>query len=127
MHFLFSLLLYNYLWCMRKTQSFEDRLWEAWACLWSSSTHLKQRTRVERVIGFVLAIWGILFYSRLLGIMTERFRVHSWIICAKDKNALVFIENIHVQVSMILKKIFIISMSLQKSIIVLLFYVKSRV
>ncbi|KAL4590514.1 hypothetical protein LXL04_003446 [Taraxacum kok-saghyz] len=64
-------LFYKY---RRNTQSFEDCLWEAWACLCSSSTHLKQRTRVERVIGFVLAIWGILFYSRLLGTMTEQFR-----------------------------------------------------
>ncbi|KAJ7954799.1 POLLUX-like ion channel [Quillaja saponaria] len=55
-------------------QSLEDCFWEAWACLCSSSTHLKQRTRVERVIGFVLAIWGILFYSRLLSTMTEQFR-----------------------------------------------------
>nr|XP_017218794.1 PREDICTED: putative ion channel POLLUX-like 2 isoform X7 [Daucus carota subsp. sativus] len=33
-----------------------------------------QRTRIERVIGFVLAIWGILFYSRLLSTMTEQLR-----------------------------------------------------
>ncbi|KAH9764674.1 putative ion channel POLLUX-like 2 [Citrus sinensis] len=33
-----------------------------------------QRTRIERVIGFILAIWGILFYSRLLSTMTEQFR-----------------------------------------------------
>nr|KJB72313.1 hypothetical protein B456_011G170600 [Gossypium raimondii] len=56
------------------TQSLEDCLWEAWACLCSSSTHLRQRTRIERVIGFILAIWGILFYSRLLSTMTEQFR-----------------------------------------------------
>nr|XP_028947148.1 putative ion channel POLLUX-like 2 isoform X2 [Malus domestica] len=55
-------------------ESLEDCFWEAWACLCSSSTHLKQRTRIERVIGFVLAIWGILFYSRLLSTMTEQFR-----------------------------------------------------
>ncbi|XP_075652665.1 putative ion channel POLLUX-like 2 [Castanea sativa] len=55
-------------------QSLEDCCWEAWACLCSSSTHLKQRTRIERVIGFVLAIWGILFYSRLLSTMTEQVR-----------------------------------------------------
>ncbi|XP_027936741.1 putative ion channel POLLUX-like 2 isoform X1 [Vigna unguiculata] len=54
--------------------SLEDCLWEAWACLCSSSTHLKQRTRVERVVGLLLAIWGILFYSRLLSTMTEQFR-----------------------------------------------------
>ncbi|KAK7344056.1 hypothetical protein VNO77_13290 [Canavalia gladiata] len=54
--------------------SLEDCLWEAWACLCSSSTHLKQSTRVERVIGLLLAIWGILFYSRLLSTMTEQFR-----------------------------------------------------
>ncbi|XP_014514750.1 putative ion channel POLLUX-like 2 [Vigna radiata var. radiata] len=54
--------------------SLEDCLWEAWACLCSSSTHLKQSTRVERVVGLLLAIWGILFYSRLLSTMTEQFR-----------------------------------------------------
>ncbi|XP_054821892.1 putative ion channel POLLUX-like 2 isoform X2 [Prosopis cineraria] len=55
-------------------QSLEDCFWEAWACLCSSSTHLKQSTRVERVLGFILAIWGILFYTRLLSTMTEQFR-----------------------------------------------------
>lgn len=59
----------------KKEQSLEDCLWEAWACLCSSSTHLRQKTRIERVIGFFLAIWGILFYSRLLGAMTEQFRI----------------------------------------------------
>ncbi|XP_059650710.1 putative ion channel POLLUX-like 2 isoform X3 [Cornus florida] len=58
----------------RGAGSLEDCLWEAWACLISSSTHLRQKTRVERVIGFVLAMWGILFYSRLLSTMTEQFR-----------------------------------------------------
>jgi len=47
----------------KKEQPLEDCLWEAWACLCSSSTHLKQKTRIERVIGFFLAIWGILFFS----------------------------------------------------------------
>ncbi|CAL5413425.1 unnamed protein product [Camellia sinensis] len=55
-------------------QRLEDCFWDAWACLCSSSTHLRQRTRVERVLGFSLAIWGILFYSRLLSTMTEQFR-----------------------------------------------------
>ncbi|XP_068649837.1 putative ion channel POLLUX-like 2 isoform X2 [Aristolochia californica] len=55
-------------------QSLEDCFWEAWACLCSSSTHLREQTRVERIIGLVLAIWGILFYSRLLSTMTEQFR-----------------------------------------------------
>ncbi|KAF7146415.1 hypothetical protein RHSIM_Rhsim04G0194700 [Rhododendron simsii] len=55
-------------------QPLEDCFWDAWACLCSSSSHLKQHTRVERVLGFVLAIWGILFYSRLLSTMTEQFR-----------------------------------------------------
>ncbi|XP_024013263.1 putative ion channel POLLUX-like 2 isoform X1 [Eutrema salsugineum] len=58
----------------KDNQPIEDCFWEAWACLISSSTHLKQKTRTERVIGFVLAIWGILFYSRLLSTMTEQFR-----------------------------------------------------
>ncbi|KAF5752349.1 hypothetical protein HS088_TW01G00257 [Tripterygium wilfordii] len=56
------------------THSLEDCLWEAWACLCSSETHLEQRTRIERVIGFILAIWGILFYSKLLSTMTEQFK-----------------------------------------------------
>lgn len=57
-------------------QSLEECFWEAWACLCSSSTHLRQKTRIERVIGFVLAIWGIMFYSRLLSTMTEQFRIN---------------------------------------------------
>ncbi|XP_042417311.1 putative ion channel POLLUX-like 2 isoform X1 [Zingiber officinale] len=57
-----------------KHHSLEDCFWEAWACLCSSSTHLRQKTRVERILGLILAIWGILFYSRLLGTMTEQFR-----------------------------------------------------
>lgn len=57
-----------------QSQSLEECLWEAWACLCSSSTHLRQRTRYERVLGFALAIWGILVYSRLLSTMTEQFR-----------------------------------------------------
>ncbi|KAJ4888782.1 putative ion channel POLLUX-like 2 [Raphanus sativus] len=58
----------------KDNQPLEECFWEAWACLISSSTHLRQKTRIERVIGFVLAIWGILFYSRLLSTMTEQFR-----------------------------------------------------
>ncbi|WOK95809.1 ion channel POLLUX-like 2 isoform X2 [Canna indica] len=57
-----------------KNHSLEDCFWEAWACLCSSSTHLRQKTRVERILGLILAIWGILFYSRLLSTMTEQFR-----------------------------------------------------
>ncbi|KAL5209007.1 hypothetical protein ABZP36_004630 [Zizania latifolia] len=62
----------------KKQQPLEDCLWEAWACLCSSSTHLRQKTRIERVIGFFLAIWGILFYSRLLSAMTEQFRIQMY-------------------------------------------------
>ncbi|KAM0822879.1 hypothetical protein ACQ4PT_071227 [Festuca glaucescens] len=62
----------------KKEQPLEDCLWEAWACLCSSSTHLRQKTRIERVIGFFLAIWGILFYSRLLSAMTEQFRTQMY-------------------------------------------------
>ncbi|KAJ8447106.1 hypothetical protein Cgig2_022835 [Carnegiea gigantea] len=56
------------------TQSLEDCFWEAWACLCSSSSHLRLTSRLERVVGFVLAIWGLLFYSRLLSTMSEQFR-----------------------------------------------------
>ncbi|CAA7395271.1 unnamed protein product [Spirodela intermedia] len=64
-------LFYRY---RKKQQSLEDCFWDAWACLCSSSTHLRQKTRFERIIGLILAVWGILFYSRLLSTMTEQFR-----------------------------------------------------
>ncbi|KAK1310763.1 putative ion channel POLLUX-like 2 [Acorus calamus] len=54
--------------------SLEDCFWDAWACLCSSSTHLRQKTRIERIIGLILALWGILFYTRLLSTMSEQFR-----------------------------------------------------
>ncbi|XP_058086255.1 putative ion channel POLLUX-like 2 isoform X3 [Magnolia sinica] len=72
--YLFNIQLERNIALNSSNQSLEDCFWEAWACLCSSSTHLKQRTRVERIIGFVLAIWGILFYTRLLSTMTEQFR-----------------------------------------------------
>ncbi|KAF0912926.1 hypothetical protein E2562_019494 [Oryza meyeriana var. granulata] len=59
----------------KNQQTLEECFWEAWACLISSSTHLRQKTRIERVLGFILAIWGILFYSRLLSATTEQFRI----------------------------------------------------
>ncbi|KAJ3673882.1 hypothetical protein LUZ60_005874 [Juncus effusus] len=58
----------------KKEQSLGECFWEAWACLCSSSTHLRQKTQIERFLGFTLAIWGILFYSRLLSTTTEQFR-----------------------------------------------------
>uniref|UniRef100_A0A0E0K953 RCK N-terminal domain-containing protein n=1 Tax=Oryza punctata TaxID=4537 RepID=A0A0E0K953_ORYPU len=60
---------------LKNQQTLEECFWEAWACLISSSTHLRQKTRIERVLGFFLAIWGILFYSRLLSATTEQFRI----------------------------------------------------
>ncbi|KAJ8439238.1 hypothetical protein Cgig2_030173 [Carnegiea gigantea] len=41
---------------------------------WFSLLQAQMRTRLERVVGFMLAIWGILFYSRLISTMTEQFR-----------------------------------------------------
>ncbi|XP_071721742.1 putative ion channel POLLUX-like 2 [Rutidosis leptorrhynchoides] len=55
-------------------RTLEECFWEAWACLISASTHLKQTTRYDRIIGFILAILGLLCYSRLLSSMTEQFR-----------------------------------------------------
>ena len=112
-------------------QSLENCLWEAWACLISSSTHLRvcwyscqfhtifyinslllmlflcidyywridflsglqQSTRVERALGFILAIWGILFYSRLLSTMTEQFRVRSLAVSIQWKLSLILVLN----------------------------------
>ncbi|CAA7395264.1 unnamed protein product [Spirodela intermedia] len=64
-------LFYSY---RKKEKSLEDCLWDAWACLCSESTHLELTTRFERIIGLILAVWGIVFYSRLLSTMTEQFR-----------------------------------------------------
>ncbi|XP_078164306.1 ion channel POLLUX-like protein, putative (DUF1012) isoform X2 [Carex rostrata] len=68
-----GLVFYNF---RSREYPLEDCIWDAWACLCSSSTHLRQKTRVERVLGFILAIWGLLFYSRLLSTTTEQFRYH---------------------------------------------------
>ncbi|XP_045808368.1 putative ion channel POLLUX-like 2 isoform X2 [Trifolium pratense] len=72
--FIGGILFFKFRLSRGSNQSLEDCFWEAWACLCSSSTHLRQPTRIERVIGFLLAIWGLLFYSRLLSTMTEQFR-----------------------------------------------------
>lgn len=56
-----------------------EELWNVFFFDWTLyCDKLQQRTHIGRVIGFVLAIWGILFYSRLLSTMTEQFRVSSW-------------------------------------------------
>jgi len=60
----------------KKKQNLGECYWEAWACLLSSSAHIRQKTHIERVIGFILALSGILFYSRLLGTMSEQFRTN---------------------------------------------------
>ncbi|KAK4258063.1 hypothetical protein QN277_007569 [Acacia crassicarpa] len=57
-----------------RNKTLEECFWDAWACLISSSSHIGQPTRIERALGFILAIWGILFYTRLLSTMTEEFR-----------------------------------------------------
>ncbi|KAK4258065.1 hypothetical protein QN277_007571 [Acacia crassicarpa] len=69
--FIGGLLFFNF---RGQKKSLEDCFWDAWACICSSSTHLMQTTRVERALGFILTIWGILFYTRLLSTMTEQFR-----------------------------------------------------
>ncbi|KAK4258064.1 hypothetical protein QN277_007570 [Acacia crassicarpa] len=57
-----------------RNKTLEECFWDAWACLISTSSHIGQPTRIERAVGFILAIWGILFYTRLLSTMTEEFR-----------------------------------------------------
>lgn len=47
--------------------------------VFSGKKKLQQKSRVEKVIGFVLAIWGILFYSQLLSTMTEQLRVYKFL------------------------------------------------
>ncbi|MCO5560423.1 hypothetical protein L7F22_014038 [Adiantum nelumboides] len=51
-----------------------DSFWDAWACICSSGTHLKEKTGLERGIGLVLAVGGLLFYSLLTSTMTAQFK-----------------------------------------------------
>ncbi|KAI9119551.1 hypothetical protein K1719_009427 [Acacia pycnantha] len=69
-----GLLFYNFRKRSGRNKTLEECFWDAWACLISSSSHIGQPTRIERALGFILAIWGILFYTRLLSTMTEEFR-----------------------------------------------------
>ncbi|KAJ7564355.1 hypothetical protein O6H91_02G014000 [Diphasiastrum complanatum] len=55
-------------------QKLEDSLWDAWACVCSSSTHLKERTGSERIVGLMLALGGLLFYSLLTSTLTAQFK-----------------------------------------------------
>lgn len=61
-----------------KFRSFEqkpgDSFWDAWASICSSSTHLKEKTTLERGIGLMLAVGGLLFYSLLTSTMTAQFK-----------------------------------------------------
>ncbi|XP_031487131.1 putative ion channel POLLUX-like 2 isoform X3 [Nymphaea colorata] len=69
--FIGGILFYKY---RSRKRALEDCLWDSWACLCSSSSHLRERTGIERIIGFSLAVLGLLFYSRLTSTMTEEFR-----------------------------------------------------
>ncbi|XP_011621607.1 putative ion channel POLLUX-like 2 [Amborella trichopoda] len=60
----------------QRKKPLEDCFWDSWACLCSSSSHLREKTFSERIIGLLLAIGGLLFYSRLTSTMTEQFRSH---------------------------------------------------
>lgn len=60
--------------CRSYTQKPGDSFWDAWACLCSSSTHLKEKTSLERGIGLMLALGGIFFYSLLTSTMTAQFK-----------------------------------------------------
>eukprot|EP00850_Spirogloea_muscicola_P020744 SM000225S07023 [mRNA] locus=s225:97800:104427:+ [translate_table: standard] len=72
-----GLLFYHY---RGKRQLWEDALWDSWASVCTSSYHLKARTRVDRAIGFCLALGGLLFYSLLTSTMTAQFRGHmEWL------------------------------------------------
>lgn len=64
----------------RGKQTMGDALWDAWACLCSSGTHLKERSRQGRTIGFFLAFGGLLFYSLLTSTMTAQIKLRmEWL------------------------------------------------
>eukprot|EP00850_Spirogloea_muscicola_P023144 SM000332S12449 [mRNA] locus=s332:96227:103385:- [translate_table: standard] len=72
--------LYSTITVRGKRQLWEDALWDSWASVCTSSYHLKARTRVDRAIGFCLALGGLLFYSLLTSTMTAQFRGHmEWL------------------------------------------------
>ncbi|KAH9318371.1 hypothetical protein KI387_020140, partial [Taxus chinensis] len=55
-------------------KALKDCFWDAWACVCSSSTHLKEQTHPERIVGLSLAVGGLLFYSLLTSTMTTSFK-----------------------------------------------------
>ncbi|KAG0625220.1 hypothetical protein M758_2G037400 [Ceratodon purpureus] len=64
----------------RARQTLGDALWDAWACLCSSGTHLKEKSQQGRTIGFFLAFGGLLFYSLLTSTMTAQIKLRmEWL------------------------------------------------
>uniref|UniRef100_A0A7I4B992 RCK N-terminal domain-containing protein n=1 Tax=Physcomitrium patens TaxID=3218 RepID=A0A7I4B992_PHYPA len=59
----------------RGKQSLGDALWDAWACLCSSGTHLREKTQEGRTIGIFLAFGGLLFYSLLTSTLTAQIKL----------------------------------------------------
>lgn len=58
----------------KNNKCLKDCFWDSWACVCSSTTHLREQTFQERVVGLSLAVGGMLFYSLLTSTMTEGFR-----------------------------------------------------
>ncbi|CAI5480564.1 unnamed protein product, partial [Closterium sp. Yama58-4] len=64
----------------RRHKSLGEDMWDAWSALVSSSSHLKESTQEGRVIGIMLTLGGLFFYSLLTSTMTAQFKLRmEWL------------------------------------------------
>ncbi|GJP39026.1 hypothetical protein CLOM_g23421 [Closterium sp. NIES-68] len=64
----------------RRHKNLGEDLWDAWSALVSSSSHLKESTQEGRVIGIMLTLGGLFFYSLLTSTMTAQFKLRmEWL------------------------------------------------
>ncbi|CAI5982540.1 unnamed protein product [Closterium sp. NIES-64] len=59
----------------RPQEPFGEALWDAWGNVCSSRQHLRESTQEGRVIGIMLTLGGLFFYSLLTSTMTTQFKV----------------------------------------------------
>ncbi|CAI6012297.1 unnamed protein product, partial [Closterium sp. NIES-65] len=59
----------------RPQEPFGEALWDAWGNVCSSRQHLRESTQEGRVIGIMLTLGGLFFYSLLTSTMTAQFKV----------------------------------------------------
>ncbi|CAI7786044.1 unnamed protein product, partial [Closterium sp. NIES-53] len=61
-------------------EPFGEALWDAWGNVCSSRQHLRESTQEGRVIGIMLTLGGLFFYSLLTSTMTAQFKLRmEWL------------------------------------------------